>query len=508
MKTIGSVLEKFRKKMGILALAVLLAAGMMGASFTAYAESAAQAKTNAKIRKEPSTSSETIGSVEKDKTISVSGQTTGSDGYTWYQVYVDANTLGYIRSDLAEITDGSTPATVSATTTTTTTTTTTGGSTATTSTPDETVVDVTAVNPVSASVSGNSPVRVRQNASTTSRIYATVEGGSALTVTGTATGTDGNQWYQVNFISGGSEVNGFIRADYVTLGGELTEAGTETGETDTDVGTDTADETTETETKDWDTYQSDDGEWHLQNNTTGEVYSVTTIFENVESNAKIANDALSAKKTLQTVVIILVIVMVAMVAAIGYLIFRVKDMTDSAYYSEVEQETLRRRAGGKQQEGRQAAGGKQQAGHQAAGGAKPAVRTGAKPQQAGKTTRANGQRPATKPGGQNSAQKQPGNTPAAEGRRPASGTGSQGAGQNQAKKAASSEGQRTAPGADNQASGVSRSEGAAQKPVSNEARKPAASQEKPQKPAWKSKNFVADDDEFEFEFLNWDGEEE
>ena len=26
--------------------------------------------------------------------------------------------------------------------------------------------------------------------------------------------------------------------------------------------------------------------------------------------------------------------------------------------------------------------------------------------------------------------------------------------------------------------------------------------------AWKSKNFMTDDDEFEFEFLNWDGEEE
>ena len=30
----------------------------------------------------------------------------------------------------------------------------------------------------------------------------------------------------------------------------------------------------------------------------------------------------------------------------------------------------------------------------------------------------------------------------------------------------------------------------------------------PQDPGWKSKNFMSDDDEFEFEFLNWDGDEE
>ena len=29
-----------------------------------------------------------------------------------------------------------------------------------------------------------------------------------------------------------------------------------------------------------------------------------------------------------------------------------------------------------------------------------------------------------------------------------------------------------------------------------------------QDPGWKSKNFMSDDDEFEFEFLNWDGDEE
>ena len=29
-----------------------------------------------------------------------------------------------------------------------------------------------------------------------------------------------------------------------------------------------------------------------------------------------------------------------------------------------------------------------------------------------------------------------------------------------------------------------------------------------QNPGWKTKNFMSDDDEFEFEFLNWDGDED
>ena len=38
--------------------------------------------------------------------------------------------------------------------------------------------------------------------------------------------------------------------------------------------------------------------------------------------------------------------------------------------------------------------------------------------------------------------------------------------------------------------------------------KPAQNNGNPQDPGWKSKNFMSDDDEFEFEFLNWDGDEE
>ena len=49
-----------------------------------------------------------------------------------------------------------------------------------------------------------------------------------------------------------------------------------------------------------------------------------------------------------------------------------------------------------------------------------------------------------------------------------------------------------------------------QRPAAPQVDRPARPVQKDgnQDPGWKSKNFMSDDDEFEFEFLNWDGDEE
>ena len=129
--------SKFKAFWGMFALVLVLGAGLFAENlaFVSHAESAAKVTaSSAKIRKSADSSSEVIGSAAKDKTISIKSQTKGADGYTWYEVYVDANTLGYIRSDLVSITDGSTPPSSSTTTTTTTTTAATTTTTTTTTT--------------------------------------------------------------------------------------------------------------------------------------------------------------------------------------------------------------------------------------------------------------------------------------------------------------------------------------------------------------------------------------
>ena len=109
-----------RVLLGVLALvfSVLLGMGVEQFSIVSFAQSQSKViAKSAKIRKEASTSSEAIGSVEKDDSLTINHKVTGSDGKVWYQVFVNADTLGYIRSDLVEITDGSTPPAVDSNTT-------------------------------------------------------------------------------------------------------------------------------------------------------------------------------------------------------------------------------------------------------------------------------------------------------------------------------------------------------------------------------------------------------
>ena len=93
---------------GVLAFALaigIFAAGFCGTPLTGHAAGQAKvtASTGAKIRESADTASTMVGGAEKDKVLTVLGQTQGADGYTWYQVQVNDTTTGYVRSDLVEV---------------------------------------------------------------------------------------------------------------------------------------------------------------------------------------------------------------------------------------------------------------------------------------------------------------------------------------------------------------------------------------------------------------------
>lgn len=460
-------------------LILMLAMGIFADPFAIVSNAQSQGKVivrSANIRQEADASSAALGSAAQGASVTINGQATGTDGNIWYQVFVDADTLGYIRSDLVEVIDGSASETTNNTT------------------PNEPAAEVTEVNPVSATVTGSASVNVRSNATTGSQIVAKAKRDLAITVTGHANGSDGKMWYQVNFISDGSQVVGFIRSDYVTLSGDLV---TKTDEPETP----TVDETpAEPEApvepeivKDWDT-EHDGEKWILINNTTGDRWDINNIFETVKNNQTVVEDTLAKSKTQTIVIILLVILALAMGGFITVLIFRIKDMNDSAYFAEVEKETIRRRTADRP------AGAEKKVMHTVGADKRP---TGARPAGAPRQ----GQRPAgVKPAGTRPAgaptqgQRPAGNRPAgasAQGQRP---VGERPAGARPA--GAPTQGQRPA---------GERPTGApmqGQRPVAP-ANRPGGTQ-KPQQgnPGWKSKNFMAEDDEFEFEFLNWDGEDE
>ena len=199
----------------IRALAAMMFCLILSIGTVCYADEVAATVTvaSAKIRASADPNSQQLGSAKQGGTVSIIGQTTGTDGKTWYQVFVDANTKGFIRADLVNVTGSGTISTISsdaaasATTSTTTTTTTTASATET---------QVSAVDKKSGTVQTNN-VRIRKGASTTADVVATANRGMVVTVTGEAAGDDGKTWYQISFTYNSKEITGFIRSDLVTF---------------------------------------------------------------------------------------------------------------------------------------------------------------------------------------------------------------------------------------------------------------------------------------------------
>lgn len=200
---------------------------------------------SAKIRAAADPNSQQLGSAKQGGTVSIIGQTTGADGKTWYQVYVDANTKGFIRADLVKVTgDGTITSLPSDNTTSTNETTTTTAPAANTNT------QVTAVDAKQGTVKTNN-VRIRKGASTNADVVATANRGMVVTVNGEAAGDDGKTWYQVSFSYHSKEITGFIRSDLVTFGEVPADSvqTTITGTTETPETEPTTEETTEPATE-------------------------------------------------------------------------------------------------------------------------------------------------------------------------------------------------------------------------------------------------------------------
>ena len=536
MKKEGKLQQRGWLLAGAFALCLVVMLGIFadGFSIVGHAESQGTVKVaSAKIRAEASTSSASVGSVKQGGKVSIISQVQAADGYVWYEIWVDSTTKGFIRSDLVDVTGGGTPP---------------SGNTATT--PPDPQVEVTPVNPVSAMVtaSGGTSVRIGSNASTNSKILATVSNGLALTVNGQASGMDGNIWYQVNFISNGSQVTGFIHSKYVTLSGEITPVTPNVPDDpqppeDTPIPEVTPEPVQPTEAPPEKMYETiyHEGEWKLYKPENSDyAWSIDKLLEG----------NLPTVKTQKTIIIVLVILLVAAVSAVGYLIFKLKDVMDSVYFNQVETETLRKRSAAAAQGGGQrvmhtVGAEKQLAGAQ---GQKPTGAQGQKPASQGqRPAGAQGQRPVSQ--GQRPVEAQGQRPAGAQGQRPVSqgqrsveaqgqrSAGAQGQGQRpagaQSQRPMGAQGQRPAGAQSQRPMGTQgqRPAGAqSQRPMGAQGQRPAGAQgqrsmgaqgqavqggasrpqprDSQQAQGWQSRNFMTeDDDEFEFEFLNVDENE-
>lgn len=471
MKNTKRSVSKLWSAVKIMSGVLVCSACLFASSFESLAAEGKVKPTSAKIRSEANTSSEALASVKSGDELTIKAKTTGADGYVWYQVFVDADTLGFIRSDLIEA-DGTVPEMQASSSQT-------DGSNSDNSTQTEvqnvqvTSTDVEQMPNQSATVTGGD-VNVRASASTSAAKVTTAKNGSAITVTGKATGTDGKVWYQVSFIADGNEVAGFIRSDYVELG-EIIEETPEQEEVVQE--TEPVEEQTQqpTESKVYDTVleTKEDGtqEWYLYDYGSGLKYSIPDLMAVTKNNTEVDGVLEKQLNQQKIVIIVLVVLVVILVLGVTLLFFKLhegesEDDEDDEKFEEMLTRKRREERPTSQPARRPAA----QADRPQR---RPAQEGQVRPKQATKPVRTADGEPVRRPNGQtgNPVARQPqGNS-----------TGVQ--------RQAAPKPRPTAPKMP-------------EKEVTYE-EEPKLDMKK-QNGQWRSKNFLADDDEFEFEFLNMD----
>ena len=400
----------FRKIVSGIATAAVVFVSVTALSLNSFAASSGKIlKDGVRIRKEASTNSDIVTSLVKDDSITINGQTTGADGNIWYQITTANGENGYVRSDLANITDGSTPDTIGA---------------------DGSVTagdpSIRLVNPVSGTVTFDQNVRVRQDASTSSTITDSLETGTVVTIKGIKKGNDERDWYYITYNKDGNELVGFSRSDFITPDGELTDPIPDVPVENTETTEEPAPEPEPEPVvqKDYETELQTDPEtgteeWFLLDYPSNVQYKISDI---KALDKKLADKTKSANG-LRTALIIFIILAVAGLGGTAFFFLKLRDAKDQAAFSDAEKQRKARAARSESRPGvgpaRQSQGTARPAG---AGVARPAGSNGARPAQGGQRPMPgpNGQRPAgARPAGPNGAR------PAQGGQRPMPGPNGQ-----------------------------------------------------------------------------------
>ena len=335
---------------GLLAATIVTATVYIGAFGSMAAGTCKVSADAAKIRKTASTSAEVVGSTVKGSKLDVLSSTKDGSGYTWYKVYVDGNTTGYIRADLVSDVDGDIKTESSSSSSSETTETKKTEETTQTETTTEVVTTTVEACEFTSGTTTDS-VSVREGASTKSNKKATAPAGQALSITGQASGSDGKIWYQISY----GDVNGFIRSDYVNTAvepegeGEETDVPEETEETEMEEDLPVAAPNSDYELK-YEPNNEGVDTWYLYDHIKGTRQSIDNINAVMQqSQAAESSDAGDVSKY-KKIVIIMGIVILFLVIAVSILLFKLRDSyedwedddDDEAYEEELPQRSVRK----------------------------------------------------------------------------------------------------------------------------------------------------------------------
>ncbi|MDE7249861.1 MAG: SH3 domain-containing protein [Lachnospiraceae bacterium] len=207
MKSFRTDREKFGWLKGFAACAVAVGVFWMTA-FTALAAEGEITAETAYIRSQANTESEVVGSTAKGKKVDLIESVKDSAGVTWYKVPVAGGGYGYIRGDLVKTSD-----TVPAASTTSQTTDQPAAN-----QPAETVP--TSIGEQPAVIKCESNAKIRSGASTSHSVVTSLPNGTSITLIGEANDNAGNKWYQITSNYNGRNIEGYIRSDLIAIGAQ------------------------------------------------------------------------------------------------------------------------------------------------------------------------------------------------------------------------------------------------------------------------------------------------
>ncbi len=285
------------------------------------------------IRKQPDQESQVIGSSTVGKEISIRGKVDVS-GITWYQVYVDSNTMGYVRADMIEKKgDGDIP-TVSAG----------SESQGASASPEDGSSDSQA--PASgggAQVEAQESMdlqyasikvqaKVRPDPSTSNNPVDSLTPGTQVVVSGKSEGSDSKTWYYVTFTaSNGSEKTGYIRSDLLDLG-EMLPVEEEPEEAPEE-------EPEEPEAAPRNDYElkiesGSDGEevWYIYDNVTGQKQKLVPLLESSYSQTLDEKEDPKSMVKQRIAIVVLAVLLAILVIVVVIMAFKLRD----AYYEDYE----------------------------------------------------------------------------------------------------------------------------------------------------------------------------
>ncbi|MCR5657282.1 MAG: SH3 domain-containing protein [Butyrivibrio sp.] len=337
--------KKYGKIMATAASVLCASVIMLGNPISVLAATGTVTSSNVKVRSEASTTAQQVSSLDSGDKVDIIDEATDSQGYVWYRIYVNDHEFGYVRSDLVSK-SGSTSTSTST-------------KTEAASLPE---TQVTAVESQAATITVAS-ANVRSGAGTAYSTVGTVANGDGVTITGEATGTDNKKWYQISFGSNGR--TGFVRSDLLQIGApapaESTDAPAEVtenpeGEQPAEEGAapEEGAEGAEGEVAEAPAEEAaapavvGNGEFSLDYKDDGTGTETWYLYDNVQSTQVKLNDLLNYAtlgqktagleeqvKKLKITLIVLALIIAALVFAVLILIYKLRDY---AYYEDEEEE--------------------------------------------------------------------------------------------------------------------------------------------------------------------------